>query len=200
MNDILDGRDTVLFLGAGFSVESGFPAIRNFGSFCKDEHKALKKHAEPKDEFRNAGPMLIESFKVFELFQNYCRRSGIMTEENIQNMEHIFTVAEILKESGISQIKLNGSLYDIQELISHIQLTLWKIYQRCPLVRKKDPGTIPDIKNEVYEPFFNNIKKRANSLTIITTNYDLNIEYMTFALNDSQPCCVATYFRRYEKC
>ena len=187
MNNILENRDIVLFLGAGFSAKTGLPCISGFGKACKDEHIALKKHMKPK-YYRNAAPMLIESFKVFKLFQNYCKKSKIA--KDIQNMEHIFGIAEILKESGIKHIKLGGFLYSIQELISHIQLTLWKIYHITHLAKINDHGEYTNIRKDIYEPFFQQIIDHAERLTIITTNYDLNIEYLIYNSVSSDARCI----------
>lgn len=174
-----------MFLGAGFSVDSCLPVISNFGCLCKKEHEALKKHAEPSVDYRNVGPMLNESFKVFEQFQSYCRTSKIMSEYDIGNMEQLFTIAEVLRESGISEIKLDNTIYQIQELIAHIQLTLWKVYQKCPLISAKTEISEP--KRKIYEPFFEELKKHISKVTIITTNYDLIIESIFL---DSEYRCI----------
>lgn len=176
MNNILDNRDIILFLGAGFSVDSCLPVIGDFGSHCKQEHEKLKNHADPCGKYKNAGPMLNESFKVFEQFQRYCRTSKIMSEDDIDNMEQIFTIAEVLRESGIAEIKLDKTMYQIQELIAHIQLTLWKVYQKCPLISKQLEISTP-IK-DIYRPFFEELRGHIGKVTIITTNYDLIIESM----------------------
>jgi len=198
MNDILKNRDTVLFLGAGFSADSDLPVMAEFGRYIEDEHMKFKKrkHDDPcakpnqKEGFRKAGPMLVESFEVFKLFQNFCRQSKIMSEKAIQNMEQIFAVAETLRESGISHINLDGTTYDIHELISHIQLALWKVYHTGRLAKKNDTGDYTKIRKKIYEPFFRQVIDHADSLTIITTNYDLNIEYLSYVVGGEKYRCV----------
>jgi hypothetical protein len=194
MNNVLRDRDIVLFLGAGFSVDADYPGITGFGSFAMQEGRRLSKHAKQGNEFRYAGPMLAESFAVFQEFQKYCLGPELMGKQDVENMESIFAIAEVLKESGLKEIGLRGSKYQIKELIAHIQLTLWKIYHRCSLVAKtryndKDRNMtweqLQKNKREIYEPFFKLIldDDLSRRLSIITTNYDLVIESMFNAFN-----------------
>lgn len=180
MKSILGNRDIVFFLGAGFSADSEYPLIRNFGSYCNEEYSKLRPHAVPGLNFRNIGPMLVESFGVFKSFQEFCRQSAIMNNDEVNNMESIFGIAEVLRESGVTFVELDKSKFHIDELISHIQLTLWKIYQKGPLLTQRLNENMRIIKKHIYKPFFDALADHLARLTFITTNYDLIIESMMF--------------------
>lgn len=178
MNTILNRRDIVFFLGAGFSADSQYPLMKNFGSYCNEEYKNLKLHSVPDRNFRKIAPMLVESFGVFKAFQEFCRQSVIMKNDEVNNMENVFGIAEVLRESGVTYVDLDKSKYHIDELISHIQLTLWKIYQKGPLLAQKLSPNMNEIKENIYKPFFETLTEHLPRLTFITTNYDLIIEAM----------------------
>jgi len=170
--------DTVLFLGAGFSCDAGMPTMANFGQEAKRDHEGLSKHTKA-DNLRNSAQLLVKSAEVFEAFQKFCKQAQTFTSEDINNMEKIFCTAEILKETGISNIILDGAEYLIEEIIEKIKLWLWKIYQQCPLLNSERKT---ETHEETYTKFFDIIKRKeiCRKLTVITTNYDLIFEYTSW--------------------
>lgn len=175
-------RDIVFFLGAGFSVNAALPIMSNFGDKSRKDYEGLLKHAtKPKDsKFRYAASMLIEAGELFKNFQDFCKQSRTLTKkDDEQNLETVFCIAEALHEAGIKHVELEGRLYLIDNIIEKIQLWIWKIYQQCPLLNEERR---PETKPEVYEYFFKFIKelKLGKRLTVISTNYDLIYEYLSW--------------------
>lgn len=192
----LNVRDTVIFLGAGFSCDSGLPTMEKFGPESKTELKALRKflcdyHSNNLKKINKcndcgkfAAPMLCEAGEVFHKFCDFCKLANDYINVKIDNMETIFCIAESMQEAEIKPIKLNqGNIHDhdIDHLIEKIKLWLWKIYHKCPALGNSQ-------KAAPYEKFLNLIKQNnlSKRLTIITTNYDLVFEY--FAWKSGIPC------------
>jgi len=176
-------RDIVIFLGAGFSYDAGLPVMSNFGTKSRKDFEGLEKHLPGKGNERDAAEMLIEAADYFYAFQDYCLRSPTVTWEDVDNMETLFCIAEAMKETNMPEIplKLKGKPKPCtpDELIRYISFWLWKIYQQCPILNKD--------KN-IYTDFFkllieNNVLRRT---TIITTNYDLIFEYISW--KEEVPC------------
>lgn len=165
--------DTVLFLGAGFSGDADMPTMANFGIKAKEDHKGLLRHKESND-FREAAPLLIQSAKIFEAFQDYCFQSETVSHKDIDNMEKVFCIAEMMKETGAHNIKLEGNNCSINDILESIKLWLWKVYQQCPFFNSKRTT-----REDMYTNFFEIIKSKGidKQLTVITTNYDLIYEY-----------------------
>ena len=191
-------RDIVLFTGAGFSKNAGLPIMSEFGAFAKNEYESLyKKHYNVKrssDAFRHSSPSLIEAAEVFMNFQDFCRQSNTLKNDDINNLETVFCIAEILNESNIEHITLNGNEYSISEVLNHIKIWLWKIYHICPLVNE---DTFANAKE--YQVFFNYLKEidLLWRTSVITTNYDLVFEYMTW--KNGIRCIYPINNNKYEK-
>jgi len=168
-------RDIVLFLGAGFSHDAGLPAMSEFGHASQQDYDGLSKPRQP----REAAPMLIEAADVFMRFQQFCKASPTLRDSDVENLETVFCIAEAMQESGIENVSLNGQVYSSMVLINEIQVWLWKVYQQCPLLNKERRN---ETNPETYRRFFN-VLKEANAgcnLTVITTNYDLIYEYLSW--------------------
>lgn len=180
-------RDIVIFLGAGFSVSAGLPVMSKFGDESKKDYKGLLKHVtEPQSpNCRHAAPMLVEAGKLFQDFQNFCKQSKTLSKGDEQNLETVFCIAQTLREAGVKHVKLAGHPYLIDNLIEKIQLWIWKIYQQCPLLNRQRRH---EVKPEVYERFFKSIKELelTKRLTIISTNYDLIYEFLSW--ENDMPC------------
>jgi len=180
-------RDIVFFLGAGFSRKSGLPIMSEFGSASIEALKSLRKHMLPKD-FRNAAPILVAAGEVYEQFKEYCKKASNLSkviEEEFENMEMIFCIAEILKEAQQGSVKLNNFPYSVDSLMENMQLWLWKVYHQLrPLSDDYDRVA----KGKPYRWFIDLINKLniADRLTVLSTNYDLVFEY--FAWEKEIPC------------
>jgi hypothetical protein len=174
-------RDIVIFLGAGFSYDAGLPVMSNFGTKSRKDYEGLKKHLPGKGDERDAAEMLIEAADYFYAFQDYCLRSPTVTWEDVDNMETVFCIAEAMRETNMPKIPLKGKAKPCtpKELIRHISLWLWKIYQQCPICNSKIKMNRD--RENVYKKFFDLLDDRICKRTsFITTNYDLIFEYMAY--------------------
>jgi len=176
-------REIVLFLGAGFSSSAELPLMKEFGEKAKIENFYLLKHAQAdrnSREYRYAAPMLVDSAFVFKKFQEICMRSNTLSDDEIKNLETIFCIAEILKESGQEIISIDGHPYSIDTVIKEIQLWLWKIYQQYPFIN--DKKKVAQENEPMYNQFFQIIGEPniIDNITVITTNYDLIFEFKAF--------------------
>lgn len=167
--------------------------MKDFGTHAKIENFQLLKHAKAdrdSNNYRYAAPMLVDSALVFKSLQKICKRSKTLSDDEINNLETIFCIAEILKESGQEIINIDGQPYSIDTVIKEIQLWLWKIYQQYPFInicRKKAKGNEP-----LYDKFFQIIAKpnTSDNITVITTNYDLIFEFKAFKNNMLCSYCI----------
>lgn len=177
-------RDIVLFLGAGFSRAAGLPVMSEFGTMSKQDFETLQKHAvaDPNSsKYREAAPMLVQAARTYYSFQNQCTTAPTCTEEDANNLETIFCIAEVLDNSGIESITLGKESIAVSLVLENIKLWLWKIYQQCPLLnpyRKTDIAT--------YDRLFCDLRKFAERLIVLTTNYDLIFEYLSWKYE--MPC------------
>lgn len=174
-------RDIVLFLGAGFSSDAGLPTMSAFGTASDFELKTLKDHhiTNSSHRNRNAAPMLVEAGETFHLFQKFCKNSNTISDSDVENIETVFCIAETLKESGCTELNLENQCYNIDVLISHIQLWLWKIYQQCPVMNPENNRN-KKVNEKTYDRFFPIIKKYCKRITVISTNYDLIYEFLSW--------------------
>jgi len=172
-------RDTVLFLGAGFSCDAGLPLMTEAGDPSRKDNENLPKHASAPHNsplFRYAAPMLVESTEVLRKFQQFCEQSPTLRDTDVENVENVFCIAEAMSESGLNHIELDNQEYKINEIVRHIQIWLWKVYHQLPIYKKE--------KAE-YEKFFDSLLESgiSNNFAVITTNYDLVFEYLSWKKN-----------------
>jgi hypothetical protein len=168
----MNKENIVLFLGAGFSRDAGFPTMAGFGKESIRSAEELRIHASSGVSPRLAGDMLIGAAKMFHQFQELCRKSPPLTDDDVNNMETIFCIAEAIYESGEKDISIQGESCNLKNLIENIQLWLWKIYQQLPPINQK---RIAEVKEDTYKRLFQFLSPQ--NTTIITTNYDIVFEY-----------------------
>ena len=180
-----NARDIVLFLGAGFSHDAALPIMSRFGGASDLELKALKeRHGSGSRSPREAAQILIEAGETFAAFQRYCAHANILDDDQLNNLETIFCIAEVMAEAGPHVLTLNGRQMSVPELSRHIQLWLWKIYQACPpLDHTRSLGN-----GAVYDKLFTILKNLGigSKLTVLSTNYDLVFE--RWAMTHWTPC------------
>ena len=179
--------ETAFFLGAGFSREADLPVMQAFGKYSVSQLKSLiNKHAPGAEDPRKVAPSLIENGDLFEAFRQYLREHSppMYRTFDHNNMEDIFATAEMMRECGQNSIELKGSDVEILRLIAAIKLWLWKIYQRIPIHNPDKYG----IDASSYYKFVDIINDYGfDRLSIITTNYDMILEY---ALHQKKiQCC-----------
>lgn len=129
--------------------------------------------------------MLVEAAGVFKRFQQFCRASPTLRDNDVDNMETVFCIAEAMSEANLKSIEFDDQEYAIEELIRQIQLWLWKAFQVCPPLDQKRRD---EIHTESYARFFKSLSQLelSNRLAVITTNYDLIFEY--FSWDNGMPC------------
>lgn len=170
--------DIVLFLGAGFSRAAGLPVMSEFGTESKQDFYKLQEHADAdtnSSKYREAAPMWVQAAKTYYAFKNQCVISPICSKEEANNLETVFCVAEVLDNAGIENITLDGENIAVDFVLENIKLWLWKIYQQCPLL---NPAR--ETNEETYDHFFRDLRKLAKRLIVLTTNYDLIFEYLSW--------------------
>lgn len=171
-----NNRDIVLFLGAGFSCELGLPTMNNFGHASEIESDLLKNEIKKKPYIEN----VYDAGLIFQKFQRFCENSGRFININSNNMEEIFCTAEIFKQINHENIL---GLKPI-DLVNKIKLWLWKIYQQFPPLSSKANNIgikYTKIYDNYYVPFITYLKQFSPRLSIITTNYDLVFEYLSWS-------------------
>jgi len=175
-------RDIVLFLGAGFSQDAGLPVMSEFGQKSRTDNRGLWEHASAQyatNHFRYAAPMLVDAAEVFKRFQQFCRASPTLRDNDVDNMETVFCIAEAMFEANLKSIEFGDEEWAIEELIRQIQLWLWKAFQVCPPLDQKRRD---EIHTESYVRFFKSLSQLelSSRLAVITTNYDLIFEYLSW--------------------
>lgn len=168
-------KNIVLFLGAGFSKGIGLPTMNAFGPYAKNHLSRIDK---PGHVNRFAVPDLLRAGKMFIDFQNYCKNAEIHVSIDTENMEEVFGIAECLRQSGIEEIELNSKKVPISELLSNIKLWLWKNYHEFPPLNQERKEEISE-DNDICKNFVKFLKDNnlSDMITVITTNYDLVMEY-----------------------
>lgn len=177
-------RDIVLFLGAGFSRDAGLPTITDFGRFSQEELTKLPEGNQDK----NAFPMLHKAGQIFKRFQECCNSKSpekhpTTVTINPNNMETVFCIAEAMREAEIDP----PLEVDADGLIEQIKLWLWQIYVNCPPL---DPDRGPETRPDAYEELLRllNQDEFRKHTTLLTTNYDLLLEYFSWAVPGGRPC------------
>ncbi len=174
-------RDTVLFLGAGFSAAAGLPVMAQFTKDSREDYKTIKGHDEAGRKL--AAGMLRKAAETYYAFQRTCQKSPTLTTADSENLETIFCIAEAMHESGINSVRINDRVVSTDELSRQIALWLWKVYQQAPW-RNRD--RVSDAA--LYRSFFRVCGDAGlwDRTTVVSMNYDLVFE--TFAWEHGRPC------------
>ena len=181
----MDNGKIVLFLGAGFSCDAGFPTMASFGSESKREYLGI---SHPGNKRKPSQKILLEAGDVFKKFQKYAMSISDLMSIDCDNMEDIFCLADII-EGTCMKSKLTIPEVDnlsITEIIEKIRLWLWKVFQQCPPINDQKPLAQKNVN--AYENFFRFIierHKECRDISIITTNYDLMPEFFLNNLNEA---------------
>lgn len=191
-----------IFLGAGFSSEADLPVMSDFGRYSREQLNTMtQKHGHSSRSPRDAAPLLIRNGKLYEEFCNFLQTysSKNLVSFSVNNMEDIFTIAEMMAVCGFKNICLNKKHNKtLDEILEAIKLWLWKIYQRIPLHNPQRYG----VNIKPYETFVEILEKFGlGNVSLITTNYDMNLEYL-FLQKGIQVCypISAENFDFYDLC
>ena len=186
MKENAANRDIVIFIGAGFSHGAHLPLMSEFGHKAKKDRDGLTEHASApmsSRRFRYAAPMLLDAARTFERFQKFLMGTVTLMNSDVNDLETVFCIAEALSESDQRTINIDGQPYSLDQVISDIQMWLWKVYQQLPILNSSKHED-----SKQYALFFellkeNNIVQRT---TVLSTNYDLVYEY--FSWKHGLPC------------
>ena len=166
------------FLGAGFSKNADLPIMSEFASYSDNQLQSMKlKHGPNSNSPRNAAPLLIKSGELYELFRQYLNNAPPfkLSSFSSDNMEDLFTMAEMMLNCNFQEVNLNGENRSLSEILLAIRLWLWKIYQRIPI---HNPSRY-NISVGPYNKFIERLYQYGlHNISIITTNYDMIIEYL----------------------
>ncbi len=198
MNTLSPERKITFFLGAGFSCEAKLPTMNGFGDFSHrqlwgDSQDGGVFHGLPYNRTKLAYGLLKKSGEIYEGFSQFCRQKNRLISFHPENMEDMFTVAEMMSARGQDDIRL--LLQDIEtgkaieetisfsDLLDAIRLWLWFLMNKVPL---HNPGKwqIDDYAYTSYKKFFEFIKNYGDlygfdNISIVTTNYDILPEYLS---------------------
>jgi len=185
----------VLFLGAGFSVEAHQPIMNTFGNFSEAQYwgslkdsyaggfKGIIKHSH-----YDSSEILKNSGEIFEALRNKCKLNS-SCGFNPDNMEDLFTYAEMREQCNYENISLNiqdaynqkiSKIIKNAELVKEIKIWLWQIFRRVPINNpSKWKIQNKEIDRAPYLDFMDKIISRGvGNFSVLTTNYDLIIEYL----------------------
>lgn len=177
-------RDTVLFLGAGFSADAGFPTMAGFLAGSKKDLTGLRQHLDTKPgKHRKAAAQLVAAGEEFHELARICESKAAIPPEDAGNLESLFTLVEALAEANAGNIRLAGKSRSIFDILIDMKLWTWKVFQQFPPLNQErvEAG---DVKPQTYEDFFRILQERrsASKTVVITTNYDLVIEHYSHFL------------------
>lgn len=178
-------NNIVFFLGAGFSYEADMPIMSEFADYSDTEFINITKHAFSRENsFRLSAPLFYKSGLYYRAFRRTCEIEG--EKVNTKNIEWLFQKVELIENNSILELMVEfidqGGYAPIriskEELIIHMKFWTWKIYNRLPLLN--DNKFQRPYNAQLYSEFCSvvqNLYTGNNNLSIITTNYDLILEY-----------------------
>lgn len=193
---LLNRQHVVLFLGAGFSREAHQPIMKEFGEFSKAQlwgsnknsyaggFRGIEKHRQY-DSYQT----LKSCGQIFEALRTYCKHNSSFVDFDANNIEDLFTYAEMRDICRFPDINLQikdttnsitNERISNQELLEAIKIWLWHIFRRVP-INKPQRWRLNRkcIDRDPYIAFFNTLKKYGfDKISILTTNYDLTIEFI----------------------
>ncbi|HOD13004.1 MAG TPA: SIR2 family protein [Candidatus Omnitrophota bacterium] len=165
-------RDTIFFLGAGFSADLGLPIMKDFRSASELERNLL---SQEDTSIKPAVRIFLDSYRFYDDFREIVEKAKKHIKVDPDNFEDIFCVAESFLHSGMFAQKLDGGKYHMQDVYMHIGFWLWNMYKQFPPLDIRKGKTE---EGRVYEDFFAFLKdKTRDRMSIVTTNYDLTCEY-----------------------
>jgi NAD-dependent SIR2 family protein deacetylase len=142
--------DFVFILGAGASAPFGVPVMRSFMA------RARERYFEIANQSRYKG--LADSYlKMFE-FQDACLKSSWAVNRDWNNIEELYTQADLLRIGEIS------TGFDAEALCRDLAWGIWDVYRHVP---KRIDITWESIARSIAHFCGEQVKP-----SIITTNYD----------------------------
>ncbi len=158
-----ESKECVLLLGAGASREFGLPIMKDFMDVARNKYFEYKTNRAPEFELTSAYRALLE-------FHNECRASTWAFRRNWENMEELYTQADLVRLSAVTEEEEKRANHRCQE----IAWTIWDVYRKFSV--------------EIELPLANICRSilKANLFpVVITTNYDLVWEHRL--ISDPKP-------------
>jgi len=150
----------VLFLGAGFSKNAGFPLMREFSMFSQD----LAGYEEHILCLHNC--------------ISYAQRTRAYIHGDIYNVEYLMSVLSLAAITNPDlEFTVENKKIRVSDALDILKELVWRVYSR-----------IEDVANlrKSYELFVASLthftKRPNNCIDIITTNYDLLPEMIMYAI------------------
>lgn len=177
-------RDTVLFLGAGFSFAAGVPTMRHFGGRTRTQLNALAMRHEGRPAgsrgYRKNAAIVAHAGRIYEAFQSTVNSTTSAIHFDPENLEDVFSMAELLDQANIGMTLL-GQNRSSTEILMGIKQWIWDIYKKYP---PHDSTLDPSIRSSEH-PYQSLIRllrdlQLLSRVSVITTNYDLVFEIASF--------------------
>lgn len=157
--EIHQNTNCVFLLGAGASAAYGLPLMREFIDAARNCY-FRRKLKQPKDEI----------LKCYESLLNFhidCRNSSWALERDWENIEELYTQADLLRLTTPDES-------DSFELCNNIAWAIWDQYRQRPSAQLPIKDLIDN-------------KPRSMTPVFITTNYDLVLEQSLTGTEFSYP-------------
>jgi len=153
-----ENSSVVLVLGAGASMAYGPPVMNAFMDVARRRYFQRQR----------TDNALTECYEELLTFHEYCRGSSWAFKRNWDNMEELYTQADLLRLSAPA-----SEADAARERCQRIAWTIWDVYRAC------DPKSFQfaEICGKVIETGYHPV--------VITTNYDLLCELSLKARNKS---------------
>lgn len=168
----------VLFLGAGASAPWGLPVMSQFMAVARRrrlewERRKAQKQSENKPVDIEWCDHLLRAYETLFKFQESCRRGSWALNRDWDNIEEVYSQADLLRISGIKTDLQDPSdssnPLSPDRLCLFISLCIWDIYRKN---NKSSTGLSYPYLNRFIEECHN----KDLTPVIITTNYDVQIE------------------------
>lgn len=149
--EIKHSDGVVFLLGAGASATHGLPVMSQFLSVARRRFF---------DRYHGDSEFVIESepFSKLLQFHHECRSAAWLFNRDWDNIEELYTQADLCRIAGIPDVRVSKSLCE------SIAWAIWDIYRTDNQTGSELPPVITRIKNAGLAP------------KIITTNYDVVVE------------------------
>lgn len=153
---LADSNLCVLLLGAGNSAAYGLPVMRRFMDVAR-RHYFTRRSLFDAEPSAAEGDLLLGNYEAMFAFYNRCRASSWAFQRDWDNIEELYTQADLLR------LTHSPTKIDAEQLCTHIAWTMWDVYRRVT-----ETFTLWKMCVQIIESGLRPV--------IITTNYDLLCE------------------------
>ncbi|HYE62996.1 MAG TPA: SIR2 family protein [Phycisphaerales bacterium] len=145
----VSGKRVVAFCGAGLSVRDGYPAMSSFNGYL-----------------RSSGLLSNDELRAFDAIQAHCTDISALVGGSARNIEQLASLLELMRLSKPTLTFPGAGHYATPAAaLALVRKAIALVYS--PNHREMNSGV---------GPLLSNVLEHDNELTVITTNYDLNVE------------------------